>query len=107
MFKYVFLLFLAIICSTGNAAEAVARSKANCHKLNGDTKNTRQYAAQNIGVPFSEMQLLGAVAGNTFCVVQYQTPKGPYNCFFEQLLTDDGGKTTYAAGIATSCEKAD
>jgi hypothetical protein len=99
--KYLTIFFITI--ATAQAANIkVETTEANCKKVDGFGTNDKMDIATTYKVPLSSVKFLGAKwqpgqYGVPGCIFIFDTANGPKRCTPLQLLSDDGGKTTFGA----------
>jgi len=87
-----------------SAVIEVEPSSKTCEKLDGATEKFLSDVSRKLQIPRGVLRVEGATyglakfSGLMGCLVYISTPSGPFLCRANTVLSDNGGKTTYAQG---------
>ena len=109
MKKIILSTFVALVLlenpSTSNSAiTEIEPSSKTCEKLDGATEKFLSDVSRKLQIPRGALKVEGATyglakfSGLMGCLVYISTPSGPFLCRASTVLSDNGGKTTYAQG---------
>lgn len=90
------LIFLSVLAFSVNAENTVLKNtEQNCAKLRGPAKSALMTIANDYKVSVSSVVFLESQWDAPYCLLTFDTPKGPKRCHAHQLLSSDGGKTSF------------